>query len=1714
MNWKYKTVSGSNEVTQTSEVCRVNFGSNQTYELSHDNKYWASHGTNKKVIYVWDFDSLCGVGLDGTASSLSGLRNFSQVHEDKVEWFNFKKSRNTTRTSKSPNIICSYEIGGLIRVWCENNLKDNFSFFLAFTIRDEAFVPHTDFKLGSTPQLKWLNRHKNYDNVTRPPDFVFGDPSLGAFSVNKSNSMIITVFYPNKRLEIHKVYNCFNVGKQIHSDPPKVIKNPDFNKIKHIVTVNITGDEIQQLVGIDMNNSLIKIQIHVKNLKETLIFQNNKMHILNIKLFDYSFLDNAYSFIDSESNLKVYKIIDSYIPQNVKKQERNYNFSAKLSREIVKSTQFMFYIKDFNILFNGTLDKIVIISQKSTNVFLEGSLAIMEALLIPQKEILGQDITMKLQQVVENTAEGKLLLTFGLQIKRRIVIFTFALMQNLIIKEIQSKVPNNKACSQKYPLPATWYKPIINYDHTFYHNVLQKMIIPLTPGNSEDYLVTMKTSPTEIKTYKVNIVKKNLIDMYTITLKNEFIISFTISKEEQHTLCVVSDNRDLQFYNLKGYQLVRFKMNDFLMSINNARLHIDSLNMKILPIRDNFFLQLLENYCCFQKLSFSKQTHSYYVYAVSKDNLIANRATNSAEPRNIYYRKIEDYRYKPEDFVKMTSSNSLMILSDGKINHIDGFFEPNAYNTIKKLKVPSTFYFKQINTSQLYRSHHPKAILQLQFQGRMDMVEFIALKLRKWLDGQEDFKGCNIDKYDTDFTEMIQLLNQGCGDTNTNVVTSFMFSENSNRIEDVTSNLVKIKEIAENNKIGYEEADIGILDSIVDIFQEIGSNSRGYDKFAIMFQIHYKTFLVSRSGNSSLLQRTCLETRELCWALNSLQKDSLFNVCIHPLLIANGEYNDEQLNWDTLKRYGVVLWYDDMTKFKQIIIKIAQMHYKKNKDPYAVMLWYIILGMTKVLIPLFKLEADAAKIVTFLSHDFKQEKWSKAAYNNAFVLLGQKKYQMSASFFLQGGKFADAVDVMCSHMQDIQMAVLACKLLESPNSKSIEDKPVLKKILQTRFIDVGLKMGDPWQTCMGNMLLGNHIESVNCLYKNYDGTYKEEINIDHSIYHRVCDEWPAAFQPYLSSFHPSLLFLANLMKNKTEVKTELKNKNSQNSGGGMGLGGYGGGMGLGGYGGGGMGLGDYGLGGLTGGGGGGGSLFDPFGGFNEPSKKESRDNFESESPKVEIEEDLIYYSEHCFGFYQDIEMPWIGLLWNYFMTNSGFSLLKKFNEEEIIDNKKSIDIANYLQLDHLLIKSVLHDDWKGQFSALTSEIKQLSTCFGIENWKLTNKLQNKIGHLKSPKQLIAWHQASEDGKSAVEIAMKFSQEIQNYSTSIIKSNNFELKQRNFWLNINYFIEELSHCLILIESKSSIFKRRNQSRSYSLTNNELPVIKDQHEQDCFNLNEKIVIMISQNIYQTQLVAINLGCWNEACLIIEHYKWYLGKVINDSFVSWKDLWEKVYKNCLININARINKDYPNFNLKNPRHYLDLDALKKLFEAEDGDHNSKIETDCEKFQELKGPSKIILRTVFRWMFNDHFMCQISKNFKLEGQNMGLHQTMTMTMSSLYELIQEYSLYQKNDFFKFLSEFKVSEQNEISNELGEQLRYDCNINMLNQYYLDPKVDLHIDLIKQDFRKLLNTPHYVQIIKDIITLKLFVFPNDSNDSKIKKLKKGVFGDGIEVFLF
>jgi hypothetical protein len=117
--------------------------------------------------------------------------------------------------------------------------------------------------------------------------------------------------------------------------------------------------------------------------------------------------------------------------------------------------------------------------------------------------------------------------------------------------------------------------------------------------------------------------------------------------------------------------------------------------------------------------------------------------------------------------------------------------------------------------------------------------------------------------------------------------------------------------------------------------------------------------------------------------------------------ISKFDHGKGKIDWTFLRSIGIAFWLKDELALRKVLENLARVEFKKSKDPDNVALFYAILGKFEVLRGLYR-TVNRQKESDFLARDFKLEKNKEAACKNAFVLLGQHRYNLAATFFLLG----------------------------------------------------------------------------------------------------------------------------------------------------------------------------------------------------------------------------------------------------------------------------------------------------------------------------------------------------------------------------------------------------------------------------------------------------------------------------------------------------------------------------------------------------------------------------------------------------------------------------------------------------------------------------------------------------------------------------------------
>ncbi|KAK2837802.1 hypothetical protein Q5P01_015014 [Channa striata] len=242
-------------------------------------------------------------------------------------------------------------------------------------------------------------------------------------------------------------------------------------------------------------------------------------------------------------------------------------------------------------------------------------------------------------------------------------------------------------------------------------------------------------------------------------------------------------------------------------------------------------------------------------------------------------------------------------------------------------------------------------------------------------------------------------------------------------------------------------------------------------KFLLAVRLH--TFLSTSMppAHRAQLLKQGLSTCHYAWAFHSEAEEELLNMI--PAL-QKGEPT-----WPELRSMGVGWWLRSTDKLRRCIERVAKASFQRSNDPLDAAIFYLAMKKKAVVWGLYRSQKNV-KMTEFFRNNFSEDRWRKAALKNAFSLLGKQRFQHSAAFFLLAGSLKDAVEVCLEKMQDLQLALVICRLYES----EFEMSSHYKKILQRHVLGHDKQIPaheDPFLRSMAYWVLENYSGALDTL---------------------------------------------------------------------------------------------------------------------------------------------------------------------------------------------------------------------------------------------------------------------------------------------------------------------------------------------------------------------------------------------------------------------------------------------------------------------------------------------------------------------------------------------------------------------------------------------------------------------------------------------------------
>ncbi|KAL8999434.1 MAG: hypothetical protein Q9169_001748 [Polycauliona sp. 2 TL-2023] len=354
---------------------------------------------------------------------------------------------------------------------------------------------------------------------------------------------------------------------------------------------------------------------------------------------------------------------------------------------------------------------------------------------------------------------------------------------------------------------------------------------------------------------------------------------------------------------------------------------------------------------------------------------------------------------------------------------------------------------------------HPQFISQCVLAGKLGQVHMILHGLHKALKffTEGDTLDSHVSLSPDIFTVDTKMLNNGTMD----------YDARHGSIDEAME--LNIEEVAAslNEELGRtlipqlsNQEQTHLID-MVECVSTVIKHQRSMDENATRYLLFFRQHMIRKSQLP--LNRACVTYREIVWAFHSGSQDILVDLTTRQ--------SQGRMLWEDAKNCGLSMWINDVNALRAQFEVIARNEYAKTdeKNPIDCSLFYLALRKKNVLVGLWRMAAwnrEQASTQRLLSNNFQEARWKTAALKNAYALLGKRRFEYAAAFFLLAGNLQDAVNVCLHHIRDVQLAVAVARMYEGDNG------PVLRLLLTDKVLPQAALEGDRWLATWAFWMLG------------------------------------------------------------------------------------------------------------------------------------------------------------------------------------------------------------------------------------------------------------------------------------------------------------------------------------------------------------------------------------------------------------------------------------------------------------------------------------------------------------------------------------------------------------------------------------------------------------------------------------------------------------------
>ncbi|KAF2193650.1 WD repeat protein-like protein [Zopfia rhizophila CBS 207.26] len=366
--------------------------------------------------------------------------------------------------------------------------------------------------------------------------------------------------------------------------------------------------------------------------------------------------------------------------------------------------------------------------------------------------------------------------------------------------------------------------------------------------------------------------------------------------------------------------------------------------------------------------------------------------------------------------------------------------------------------------------YHPQLLSQCVLAGKLLLVQKILVRLYKKLtfftDGDEldSFLSFSPEDFSEDETQMTASRKE--------MHSSYADFSDDSEPDTITEGVaVSLNEYLTKTQIPLlSSREQFHLADIIECVGMVEKHRRSIDDNAGRFLLFFRQHVLRDSQHPG--EEVKISWREIVWAFHSGSQDILVDLV--------SRHFGGRMGWREAREVGLGIWMTDITALRAQFETIARTEYTKTeeKNPVDCSLFYLALRKKAVLVGLWRMATwskEQAATHRLLSNNFQEERWKTAALKNAYALMGKRRFEYAAAFFLLADHLQDAVSVLHNQLNDTQLAIATARVYEG------DDGSVLRSFLKDKILPQAAREGNRWLASWSFWMLNRRDNAVRCL---------------------------------------------------------------------------------------------------------------------------------------------------------------------------------------------------------------------------------------------------------------------------------------------------------------------------------------------------------------------------------------------------------------------------------------------------------------------------------------------------------------------------------------------------------------------------------------------------------------------------------------------------------